>query len=432
MLIKTISNSGPLLQGVLKLNALVAIGSLLEKKTELNMDSSTLSFLLASSCSTIVPKLATLDPRIESLGWSYFLQGALICGLWAGKAKSAPELLKHPIKSRSWKEFIPVIAVFLIGCLGSLVGGFLGFHVVSSITVPSVGKDSLSILSACLTASYIGGTVNFFETAKSLGATGSTLKKLLFNVASIDIGVMVAYFWLLRGIRNSSMMNLLPQRKTSLYSNAPEKEIMTSTIFWMSLPFIVISAGITFIANFIQDKITIPGVSVIFATIVGLAVFELVQKLSGKKLIVEETETILIGRQTHFFDTFGTNSRKASDYLMSLFYTTIGLSFRVEAISKNICILMGVTLGIHLIFIFSGSMLYNTCVKYLTKKASLKMDKGDREENGEGNKVEGSFDSTLLDSSDDIPGGDSRYLINLDTAIIARCVLSCPPSYIST
>lgn len=367
MLIKLISNGGPLLQGALKLNGLVTIGSLLEKKgvfSQLNIDSCTLSFLLASSCSNFLPKAVTaLDPRLE-VGWSYLLQGALICGLWSGKSKFTQELQNDSHLSSSWKEWIPIISVFLIGSFGSLVGGFLGFHVAQS---SSISKDSLSILSACLTASYIGGTVNFFETSKSLGATGSTLKKLLFNVASIDIGVMVAYFWLLKVIRNSSMMNLLPKKNGIAERNTSEKEttidvLNSVTPFWMLIPSIIVSIGITFIANFIQGRISIPGISVMFVTVAGLIFYDLMQKMSRKIVNVEEINSI--GRQRIFLDAFGINSGKASDYMMSLFYTIIGLTFKFEAVSKSVCILIGVTLATHLVFIFSGSMFYNSFIRW--------------------------------------------------------------------
>mmetsp|Transcript_6099 Transcript_6099/g.6248 ORF Transcript_6099/g.6248 Transcript_6099/m.6248 type:complete len:479 (-) Transcript_6099:635-2071(-) len=424
MLIQLASKGGPLLQGALKLNGLVAIGSLLEKKhvfSQLNIDSCTLSFLLASTCSNFLPTAATvLDPRLEVLGWSYLLQGALICGLWAGKSKFGPELQKSSPTSSSWKKWIPTIAVFLIGSFGSLIGGLLGFHAAQS---SSISRDSLSILSACLTASYIGGTVNFFETSKSLGATGSTLKRLLVNMASIDIGVMVAYFWLLKVIRNSSMMNLLPKQNESAERNTPEKETTTSmpnsgTPFWMILPSIVVSTSITFIANFIQDRITIPGISVMFVTVAGLTFYDLVQKISGKIANVEETNSILIRRQKKFIDAFGSNSGKASDYMMSLFYTTIGLTFKFEAVSKPVCILMGVTLATHLVFIFAGSLLYNSFIGRLVNKRILRFDRELRKGNSSGNFTE-EFDSkTNIFFSEEITE-DNEYLINLDTAIIA-------------
>jgi hypothetical protein len=427
MLIQLVSSGGPLLRGALKLNGLVAIGSLLEKKnvfSQLNIDSCTLSFLLATTCSNFLPTAATiLDPRLEVLGWSYLLQGALICGLWAGKSQFGPELQKNSPTSSSWKKWIPTISVFLIGSFGSLIGGFLGFHVAQS---SSISRDSLSKLSACLTASYIGGTVNFFETSKSLGATGSTLKELLINVASIDIGVMVAYFWLLKVIRNSSMMNLLPKQNEPAKKNRLEKATTTSmlnsvTPFWMLLPSIVVSTGITFIANFIQDRITIPGISVILVTVAGLIFYDLVQKISGKIANAKETNSILIRRQKIFIDAFGSNSGKASDYMMSLFYTTIGLTFKFEAVSKPVCILMGVTLVTHLIFIFAGSLLYNSFIGWLVNNRILKFDRESKKENDTGNFTK-EFDSKRNSFLSEKITKDNEYLINLDTAIIARYV----------
>ena len=151
-------------------------------------------------------------------------------------------------------------------------------------------ENSLRILSACLTASYIGGTVNFFETAKIVGGTGSESMRSLVNlVAGVDIGVMVLYFWFLSIIRDSPLKKFLRNRGTAsksisalqskavslrslveylggandsrLRSIPPAK---TSTAVWKYLPPIIVSSIITVTANFIQRNIPIPGVSVIF------------------------------------------------------------------------------------------------------------------------------------------------------------------------
>jgi hypothetical protein len=175
-----ITSGRSILNGAVKLNVLVAIGSQLEKTSfsRLKIDSGTSAFLLASICGSKAPHLFQLNTKVEALAWTYFIQSALILGLWAGKPAIKKRVSKpfvNPSPLGSIRQWIPIIMVFLIGSLGSVVGGLFGFHIANMVPLIAnnmISRDSLSVLSSCLTASYIGGSVNFFETAKVLGATG--------------------------------------------------------------------------------------------------------------------------------------------------------------------------------------------------------------------------------------------------------------------
>ena len=112
---------GILLRGALKLNAFCAVGLKLEN--QLRVDSGTLSFVAASAATSFAPTLIGLDARFEGLAWTYFLQSALILGLWAGKSQSSRRVEK--INGRKW---IPILAVFLFGIVGSTLGGYVGFQ----------------------------------------------------------------------------------------------------------------------------------------------------------------------------------------------------------------------------------------------------------------------------------------------------------------
>ena len=214
MHLKCIACSPSLLNGALKLNAVYAVGSILEKSVKI--DRGTLSFLLASASTSFAPNFSRIDGRLESLAWTYFLQSALVLGLWAGKTRSLPidKNVKKAGRKLNGKKWIAILIAFLLGTLGSAVGGYFGFQMAKlapEVMNKSLSKDILRILSACLTASYIGGTVNFFETAKIYGIFGGEKTKNFVNlVAGVDIGVMVLYFWVLKFLRNSSLKRLFP------------------------------------------------------------------------------------------------------------------------------------------------------------------------------------------------------------------------------
>jgi hypothetical protein len=82
---------------------------------------------------------------------------------------------------------------------------------------------------------------------------------------------------------------------------------------------------------------------------------------------------------------------------------------------------MGVTLVTHLIFIFAGSLLYNSFIGWLVNNRILKFDRESKKENDTGNFTK-EFDSKRNSFLSEKITKDNEYLINLDTAIIARYV----------
>lgn len=457
MLIQFASNSRVVVEGAFKLNAIVAAGLQLEKQFCLSnkIDSGTISFLLASVLNSVAPALCKLDPGADGLAWSHFLQSALVLGLWSigsSRAKSATSF-----NSRQW---IAPFVVFLIGTFGSIIGGYLGFHAAGH-SLNLVNKhftlDSLSILSACLTASYIGGTVNFFETAKILGANTSETKKALLNlVAGVDIGVMVLYFSLLSAIRSSPIQRIFPTATCEVGSTGalitpltispvyntnslendstlqnrkfPTKYFVIETFKY--LPSIILSGCISILANFVQKKVSVPGVSVTVATIAGIVLLETVENfqyldaksststevmlvdtgiVSPSKITARVKEVVRVTCAL-LLQNLKEYSAGSSKFMMGLFYSTIGLGFSlngISTISGPIGTLIGLTLSCHLFALLAGSLLWNSSIKFAHRHFlhSAKFTKDANTDHMKENQVDG-------------------YLIDLNTALVARLSFS--------
>lgn len=447
-----LTNHKLLFGGAVKLPGLLAVGLRMQRTavfSKLPIDSGTFSFLLASVCATLSPNSVVLDSRIEELAWTVFLQSSLVLGLW--KTELEPKRDDKTVNRRRW---IPILVVFLIGTIGSLTGGFAGFHCANSKfsgTSTILSKVILSMLSACLTASYIGGTVNFFETAKILGsATDETKKSLINLVAGVDIGVMILYFWLLGVLRSSPIRILFPGSASDSPGSPLPLDLTTITMDENSsntiptqkkaaailavnyLPSIMAASLITSIANHLQGMISIPGTSVIFATLAGVGSMKLLKRtqLPVKKALLITSEPIVSiiepvdNSQSKnidtdpeknsvtvvffksklkmlislFLDNLREHSAGASTYMMGLFYTTIGLGFRLDqagTVSGPIGILIGVTLISHLCVILAGSLLWNSLIQFIAGLISKKSD---------------TSDSTSVQD----------LLIDLDSTIIAR------------
>jgi Protein of unknown function (DUF819) len=454
MLILSAGGSRVVLEGAFKLNAIVTAGLQLEKQFCLSnkIDSGTISFLLASVLNSGAPALCKLDSRVDGMAWSHFLQSALVLGLWSTSTSQA-----KPAKNVNTRQWIALFIVFLIGTFGSIIGGYVGFHAAGlSLNVggKSFPPDSLSILSACLTASYIGGTVNFFETAKILGANTSETKKALLNlVAGVDIGVMVLYFSLLSAIRDSPIQRIFPTATsetgstdalitlplivtsvqnticlenniTSHNGNSPAKYFVRKTLNY--LPSVVLSGCISMLANFVQKKVPVPGVSVTVATIVGILFLEAVENfqyratklststgvtsvdivavshdkvtMSAKEAVRMKSELLLKNLKEH--------SAGSSKFMMGLFYSTIGLGFRfneIRTIWGPIGTLIGLTLSCHLSVLIGGSLLWNSSMKFAQRHFFDSKEFGKDANNAylKGNQID-------------------DYLIHLETALVAR------------
>ncbi|KAL7581364.1 hypothetical protein ACA910_021957 [Epithemia clementina (nom. ined.)] len=111
---------------------------------------------------------------------------------------------------------------FLLATLGSVVGGIFTFllccYTSSSLTSSVVaGKSSCLFLPpnqariavSCLTASFIGGSVNFFATANFIMAetgSSSSTTALLSSLATADVVVMAVYFALLSAALTSKTL----------------------------------------------------------------------------------------------------------------------------------------------------------------------------------------------------------------------------------
>ena len=295
------SKSLPLLRDFGLLNALVGLSHVAQRVPfAKKLDTATISFLAASSAG----QYCSIHPILDNAAWSIFLQSALVLGLWAGENIDAAVNIKTEAKNIQWTNYLPMLLAFSFGTIGSLVGGFASFHIATTL-FPSYDMSHSSLVAASLTASYVGGTANFFDTASLLGGFSTVAKtKLLKLVAGVDIAVMVLYFWALTTVRNSPILRcfLSPAHEASSHSTisattssstptdtqlielVPSPSI-TQSVLATQTPYrqyqsvinplslantlLPLSAAVTIttVAQKIQTFCTVPGVSVMFSVL---------------------------------------------------------------------------------------------------------------------------------------------------------------------
>lgn len=92
-----------------------------------------------------------------------------------------------------------VSVAYIMGALGSLAGAVLAFHVTAALFPPSsasgLAPALLARVAAAAAATYVGGSVNFFQVARAVGLDkGEGWQGLLGSVAAADILLMGLYF----------------------------------------------------------------------------------------------------------------------------------------------------------------------------------------------------------------------------------------------
>ena len=155
-------------------------------------------FIVAAFISFVVPLDIETADVLQDLAWSIFLQSSLILNI-----ASSPS--SHTILSV--ESITPMLTAFLLSALGSFIGGIGAYYVIMNLSLQQKFKGSLKLVTSALTASYIGGTANFFEVINILTrnvATRESFSSIINLVAGIDIGVMVAFFAILHSIRSNA------------------------------------------------------------------------------------------------------------------------------------------------------------------------------------------------------------------------------------
>ena len=197
---------------------------------------------------------------------------------------------RRSVVSNYGQHFLPMLVSFLLGCLGSILGCLAGFCLASRM--PSAVIEHLKVCTACITASFIGGTVNFFEVAVALNSMQGELGRSLEMFAASDIGFMVVYFGGLLLLQKSPIAKAFPSAPSSSSSSSladsavempplpphlqkliqsPREQLFTGLKALVNvLKLIAASLAITVFSAFVQQRLHLPGLSVILTVLITI------------------------------------------------------------------------------------------------------------------------------------------------------------------
>lgn len=173
--------------GVLAISSLA--GCLIERRLPNSGILTTMALAALSSSWPVVPS----QHLIYELCWTLFLPGSLAL-LLLSSPNDQSQTENGISRTAASKDVIWDVSVpFLMASIGSVVGCILTFFVCRVFPNLWLKPQEALLAACCLCASFIGGTVNFFATARVLGG-GGEMSTLMSSMAAADTFVMALYF----------------------------------------------------------------------------------------------------------------------------------------------------------------------------------------------------------------------------------------------
>ena len=268
----------------------------------LNVDRGLVAFGAASLASSgLTGPDFSVDTALTTLSWGVILQSSLVMSIWSLYHKSGSA------RSRSRSSLPNLSLAFIFGTIGSVLSAFVGNAI-------SPGKWGMAI--TCLTGSFIGGSVNFFECASALGPSTEE-RKVLNMIAGADILVMIAYFAFMLASRQA-LASILPPRKEFSAASPGRSYSIGKQQYWKEgkssnltvIKTLLLSLGITSVASNVQSRFPkIPGLAVPISTLMAV--------VAARTPLLQKAEMVQPGKDSGLF-------------MLCLFYAVIGLDCRVQ------------------------------------------------------------------------------------------------------
>lgn len=259
-------------------------------------------------------KIIPTDAPTYDMVWDYVVPLAL------------PMLLFNANIKKIWKESGRMVAIFIIGAIGTALGAVLGFFLLRN-HVPELYK-----MAGMMTGSYIGGGVNFVAMADNFVIS----KELISALVVADNLNMALYFFVLIAIPSIPFFrkNFNHPLIDELERVGEDEEAKTrAAAYWdkkeISLKDIAFTIGISFIIVAISDALAGFLGSVIPTNNFGLS---LLNGLLGNKYLIITTLTMILA--TYLPDFFGNinGAQEIGTFLIYIFFVVIGVPASIHLI----------------------------------------------------------------------------------------------------
>ena len=190
-----------------------ALGQALERRTPAGraLGASLLAFLLQAAAANagLAPAASpaydacwgSVLPASLSLSVLLAVDAAAVAASGAAASGGAGECGRQGGATRWLASSLGKVSIaYFWGALGSLAGAILAFHATAALFPPAaagggLARPVLARVAAAVAATYVGGSVNFFQVARAVGlGEGEGGQGLMGAMAGADIFLMALYF----------------------------------------------------------------------------------------------------------------------------------------------------------------------------------------------------------------------------------------------
>ncbi|GLY10990.1 DUF819 domain-containing protein [Pseudobacillus badius] len=248
-----------------------------------------------------------------------------------------PLLLFHVNIKKIWKESGKLLIIFLLSSIGTVAGTIVSFFLLKD-HIPYLDK-----IGAMISATYIGGGVNFAAMAAKFETPG----ELVSATVVADNLMMAIYFIVLMIIPTLSFFRKrysIPHILEVESGNSDGDGTTLAESFWkrkdISLKDIALSVGTAFLLVIISFKIAGFLDTAIPSGENASVLMNLLNGLLGDKYLMLTTITfILLGLFPKYFDSIN-GSQEIGTYLIYLFFVVIGIPASIPLILTNAPLLL--------------------------------------------------------------------------------------------
>lgn len=159
-----------------------------------------------------VLRLAPTQHALYDACWSTVLPATLALLLLSLPNHSRPRngiVVEGTTNASVWTAVKRLAIPFALASIGSVLGCVLSFAICYRHPTVWLTPAAASQAAACVAASFIGGSVNFFATAAILSSTSAVTSTLVSAMAAADIVVMALYFAVLSSALQSKRLQRL-------------------------------------------------------------------------------------------------------------------------------------------------------------------------------------------------------------------------------
>lgn len=252
-----------------------------------------------------------------------------------------PMLLFQCDIKQIWKESGRMTAIFLISSIGTMLGAILGYISLHNF-IPV-----LNHIAGMMSASYIGGGVNFVAVATSFNIPSD-----LISAATVsDNLLMVLYFFILMAIPSSKFFK---KHFKSAYNHKNQttikKEQKNINTTLKDITFTFASATIIVALSFTLSK-----------NLAQLGDGPIIQFISNKYLILATISVILTSAFPKFFQNIK-SSNEIGTFLIYIFFVVIGIPASITSIIEKSPLLLlfcAIMVLVNMAVTFIGAKIFN-------------------------------------------------------------------------